>query len=90
MCFSITQEYEQAQPHHAFQGALLAAVLATGLGLAVPQDFVPPARAESTFVTAAERRKLEAQQRKELLLKAYGLALGSPPLLTGQCARKAW
>lgn len=52
------------------QGAMLAAVLSAGMGLALPQDYIPAAHAENGFVSAAERRKQEAQQRKELLAKA--------------------
>ena len=50
------------------QGALLAAVLATGIGLAPPAELMPAAHAE---MSAPERRKLEAQQRRELLAKAW-------------------
>jgi len=55
---------------HALQGAIFAAVLAAGMGLALPQEFMLTARADNQFVSAAERRRLEAQQRKELLTKA--------------------
>ena len=52
---------------HGVQGALLAAVVAAGIGLAPPGQFMPVAHAD---MSAPERRKLEAQQRRELLAKA--------------------
>lgn len=61
---------EQSQPLQALQGALLAAMLSAGMCLAMPQEFAPTARAETAFMSTAERRKLEAQQRRELLQKA--------------------
>lgn len=54
----------------ALQGAVLAAVLTAGLGLALPQVYMPAAHADNSFVSAAERRRQEALQRKELLTKA--------------------
>ncbi|EIE22643.1 hypothetical protein COCSUDRAFT_63785 [Coccomyxa subellipsoidea C-169] len=59
----------------ALQGAVLAAVLTAGLGLALPQDYMPAAHADNSFVSAAERRRQEALQRKELLTKAREEAL---------------
>ena len=64
---------KQSQPLQAMQGAILAAMFSAGVCLGMPQGVMPAARAESTFATTAERRKFEAQQRKELLQKAYEL-----------------
>ena len=64
---------KQKPPLQAIHGALLAAAVAAGMGLAAPQDLLPCAHAE----TVAERRKAEAQQRKELLTKAYVLCMHS-------------
>ena len=50
------------------QGALLAAVMAAGIGLAPPAELMQVARAD---MSAPERRKAEAQQRRELLAKAW-------------------
>lgn len=61
---------QHGRPLQALQGALLAAALSVGMGLALPQDYLPAAQADNGFVSAAERRKQEAQQRKELLAKA--------------------
>ena len=58
------------RPMQAVQGAVLAVVLTTGMGLALPQEYLPAARADNSFVSAAERRRQEALQRRELLTKA--------------------
>ena len=78
------EHQQQRQPLQAIHGALLAAAIAAGMGLAMPQDLMPSAQAE----TVAERRKAEAQQRKELLSKAYVLSMQYPvqPLMLAACA----
>jgi hypothetical protein len=70
-CSQAKQQEQQRQPLQAIRGALLAAAIAAGVTLALPHELMPPAHAE----TPAERRKLEAQQRKELLAKAYDALL---------------
>lgn len=61
---------QYGRPMQAVQGAVLAVVLTTGMGLALPQEYLPAARADNSFVSAAERRRQEALQRRELLTKA--------------------